>query len=105
MTYRSIEVSHLPPVVPVDQAAPMLAWIKIADLAIDDDYQRPLNPGNWLAIRKIAEAFRWGRFGPVLVSPIEAGRFAVIDGQHCCHAAALRACADHLDALELERAA
>ena len=89
MTYRSIEVSHLPPVVPVDQAAPMLAWIKIADLAIDDDYQRPLNPGNWLAIRKIAEAFRWGRFGPVLVSPIEAGRFAVIDGQHRCHAAAL----------------
>ena len=89
MTYRAIEVSHLPPVAPVDQAAPMLAWIKIADLVIDDDYQRPLNPGNWLAIRRIADSFRWGRFGPVLVSPIQAGRYAVIDGQHRCHAAAL----------------
>lgn len=89
MTYRAIEVSHLSPVVPVDQAAPMLAWIKIADLVIDDDYQRPLNPGNWAAIRRIAESFRWGRFSPVLVSPIEAGRYAVIDGQHRCHGAAL----------------
>lgn len=89
MTYRAIEVSHLPQVVPVDQAAPMLSWIKIADLVIDDQYQRPLIAGNWLAIRKIAEAFRWGRFTPVLVSPIEEGRYAVIDGQHRCHAAAL----------------
>lgn len=89
MTYRAIEVSHLPPVVPADQAAPMLSWIKIADLVIDDHYQRPLTPTSWSAIRKIAESFRWGRFGPVLVSPIEEGRYAVIDGQHRCHAAAL----------------
>ena len=89
MTYRAIDVSHLPPVVPVDQAAPMLSWIKIADLVIDDHYQRPLNPGNWAAIRRIADSFRWGRFTPVLVSPTLEGRYAVIDGQHRCHAAAL----------------
>lgn len=89
MSYRAIEVSHLPPVLPADQAAPMLCWIKIADLVIDDRYQRPLTPTNWIAIRRIAEAFRWGRFTPVLVSPIEDGRYAVIDGQHRCHAAAL----------------
>ena len=89
MSYRAIEVSHLPPVVAADQAAPMLSWIKIADLVIDDHYQRLLTPTSWIAIRKIAEAFRWGRFTPVLVSPTLDGRYAVIDGQHRCHAAAL----------------
>jgi hypothetical protein len=70
-------------------AAPILGWLKIAELVIDDDYQRDLKPDNWRRIRKIADRFRWSRFSPVFVSPIEGGRYAIIDGQHRTHAAAL----------------
>lgn len=69
--------------------APMLQWIKIADLVVDDSYQRELKPGNWKAIKRIAEHFRWSRFSPVFVAPVEGGKFAVIDGQHRTHAAAI----------------
>lgn len=66
-----------------------MQWIAIADLVIDEDYQRPLGPANWAAIRRIATAFEWARFSPLLVSPVPGGRFAVIDGQHRAHAAAI----------------
>ena len=69
--------------------APMLQWIAIEKLAIDDRYQRDLKPGNWKSIRRIAEQFKWSRFSPVFVAPVEGGRFAIIDGQHRTHAAAL----------------
>lgn len=74
--------------------APMLQWIKIEQLVVDDSYQRDLKPGNWRAIQKIAEAFKWSRFSPVFVAPIEGGRFAIIDGQHRTHAAAICGFAD-----------
>lgn len=69
--------------------APMLQWLDIADLVVDDSYQRELKPGNWRAIRRIAESFLWSRFSPVFVAPVEGGKFAIIDGQHRTHAAAL----------------
>jgi hypothetical protein len=69
--------------------APMLQWIRIDRLVIDDSYQRELHSGNWKAIRKIAAAFRWSRFSPVFCAPVEGGRFAIIDGQHRTHAAAI----------------
>jgi hypothetical protein len=87
---RPIDVSREKAVEPGDPgAAPMLQWVEIGSLVIDERYQRPLNPRNWAAIRRIAAEFRWSRFSPVLVAPIEGGRFAVIDGQHRAHAAAL----------------
>lgn len=70
-------------------APPMLEWLPIASLVVDDDYQRELGPGNWAAIRRIAAGFRWSRFSPVFVAPVEGGLFAIIDGQHRTHAAAL----------------
>jgi hypothetical protein len=48
-----------------------------------------LGPRNWLAIERIAAAFSWAKFAPVLVAPVPGGKFAVLDGQHRCHAAAL----------------
>lgn len=69
--------------------APMLQWVEIAALRIDDAYQRPLTVAGWKAIRQIAENFQWSRFSPLLLAPIEGGLFAVIDGQHRAHAAAL----------------
>lgn len=68
---------------------PMLSWLPIADLVIDDDYQRELNRGNWTIINKIARNFHWSRFSPVFVAPSLGGKYAIIDGQHRTHAAAL----------------
>ena len=69
--------------------APMLQWIRIDKLVVDDTYQRELKFGNWKAIRRIADNFLWSRFSPVFVAPVEGGRFAIIDGQHRTHAAAM----------------
>ena len=69
--------------------APMLQWIRIEQLVVDDGYQRELKPGNWAAIQRIAQQFKWSRFSPVFVAPVEGGLFAIIDGQHRTHAAAI----------------
>lgn len=87
--YRTIDVAGMQPVEPASQPAPQLLWVNIADLVIDDRYQRPLGDKNRVAIRRIARDFRWSRFSPVLVAPVEGGKYALIDGQHRAHAAAL----------------
>jgi len=87
---RAIDVSSRSAPKPSDPGpAPMLQWIKIADLVVDDSYQRDLKLDNWGRIRRIADRFRWSRFSPVFVAPVAGGKFAIIDGQHRTHAAAL----------------
>ncbi|MCB8835971.1 ParB N-terminal domain-containing protein [Aurantimonas sp. VKM B-3413] len=89
-TMRRIEVAPGDRPAAIDPGpAPMLQWIDIAALVVDEGYQRELKRGNWTAIRRIAGQFKWSRFSPVFVAPIEGGRFAVIDGQHRTHAAAM----------------
>ncbi|MBD3845972.1 ParB N-terminal domain-containing protein [Bosea sp. SSUT16] len=93
-------MDHLRPIVIEDFAsvayatqlgpAPQTQWIEIDALRIDDRYQRPIGQRGKIQIRRIAERFRWSRFAPVIVAPIEGGLYAVIDGQHRCHAARLR---------------
>jgi hypothetical protein len=85
---RRIDVPKLD-IVPAPGPAPMLQWIEIAQLVIDEAYQRDLGPRNWAAIRRIAEDFHWSRFSPVFCAPVEGGAFAIIDGQHRTHAAAM----------------
>lgn len=88
---RKIEVSGER--IPADPGPPpMLQWIEIERLVVDESYQRDLLPGNWKAIRAIAENFRWSRFSPVFCAPVEGGLFAIIDGQHRTHAAAMCGC-------------
>lgn len=87
---RPIDVSNRTPPKPSDPGpAPMLQWIKITDLVVDDTYQRDLKLDNWTRIRRIADRFKWSRFSPVFVAPVAGGKFAIIDGQHRTHAAAL----------------
>lgn len=69
--------------------APELRWLPIDSLVIDDSYQRDITKQGVGNIRHIAENFSWTFFAPVIVSPIEGGRYAVIDGQHRTTAAAL----------------
>lgn len=89
MNHRVIDVSNEASHSLRDQACPTLVWIGISDLVIDDSYQRPLNRSNWTAIRNIAKNFQWNRFAPILVAPVEGGKFAIVDGQHRIHAAAI----------------
>ncbi|MFA5897901.1 MAG: DUF6551 family protein [Hyphomicrobium sp.] len=87
---RSIDISkRTPPAAGDPGPAPMLQWLKIVDLVVDDGYQRDLKNDNWNRIRRIADRFRWTRFSPVFVAPVEGGKYAIIDGQHRTHAAAL----------------
>ena len=89
---RQIDISTLKP---VDRegigagAVPELRWLPIADLVIDDSFQRPIEKHGWTLIRKIAAEFTWGKFAPVVASPIVGGKYSLIDGQHRTHAAAL----------------
>lgn len=69
--------------------SPELAYLEVADLVFDAAYQREIENRGRKNIQKIAENFQWGRFSPLLVARAPAGKFAVIDGQHRAHAAAL----------------
>jgi len=67
----------------------MLQWIGISELVIDPSYQRPIVGQGRKNVDRIARAFSWSCFAPVVVSPLEGGKFAIIDGQHRTTAAAL----------------
>jgi hypothetical protein len=69
--------------------APQLQWLPIDQLVIDESYQRDITAQGRKNVRAIAENFSWTFFAPVIVSPIEGGRYAIIDGQHRTTAAAL----------------
>ena len=67
----------------------MLQWIKIADLLVDESYQRPILGKGRNNVHRIAREFSWACFTPVVVAPVEGGKFTIIDGQHRTTAAAL----------------
>jgi hypothetical protein len=70
-------------------AVPMLQWMKIADLVVDSAYQRPVTDKGRVNVDRITHSFCWSCFSPVVVSPVEGGKFAIIDGQHRTTAAAI----------------
>lgn len=87
--FRPIDIPEAPAHALCDQAAPMFQWVALADLVLDARYQRDITGAGRRNIARIAREFRWSRFSPLLVAPVEGGKFAVIDGQHRAHAAAL----------------
>lgn len=87
--FRRIDITAFQPREIADQAAPQLMWIEIERLVIDDRYQRQITKQGEAAIRAIAEDFRWSRFSPIMVAPVQGGLYAIIDGQHRAHAAAI----------------
>jgi hypothetical protein len=91
MTYRPIttEGFSAPAAQLAPGAAPMLQWIAIGDLVVDDGYQRPIYGAGTRNVREIAGGFRWSKFAPLIVAPVAGGKFAIIDGQHRATAAAL----------------
>lgn len=89
MSRRGIDISGRAPVTADPGPLPDLAFVAIADLVIDESYQRPIDDRGWSRIERIAAGFSWSKFSPMMVAPLEDKRFAVIDGQHRAHAAAL----------------
>lgn len=87
--HRTIDVTGLSTAQLRDQPQPMMIWADLADLVIDDRYQRAISTAGRRAIQKIADNFDWRRYQPILVAPTEGGKLAVVDGQHRAHAAAL----------------
>ena len=69
---------------------PMLQWIEVERLVVDPEYQREIGRRGTSNIRRSADNFDWSKFAPVIVAPVEGGKFAVVDGQHRTTAAMLR---------------
>jgi len=65
---------------------PVLDWLDVSLLDVDPLYQRPEDEKR---VSKIANGFRWDRFGALVVAPKEGGRYSIIDGQHRARAAQL----------------
>ncbi|WP_211299478.1 DUF6551 family protein [Pukyongiella litopenaei] len=91
MSLRKVDVSGLEPVSGgVKGAFPLLDFVDIDALVIDGSYQRGIERRGRKNIQKIASQFDWSKFSPLVVSRRPGGQFAIIDGQHRAHAAALR---------------
>lgn len=68
---------------------PQLGLLSIDRLVVDPEYQREIKADGRKAIERIASKFEWTKFSTVVVAPVSGGRYAIIDGQHRTHAAAL----------------
>jgi hypothetical protein len=88
---RPITTEGFSAITPPEQFGPaaVLQWIKITDLVVDPAYQREIVGSGRSNVRRIAAEFSWAKFAPVIVSPVEGGRYAIVDGQHRTTAAAL----------------
>lgn len=78
-----------PAIRPAPARAPRLEWISIEQLVVDPAYQRPIKKDGRRAIERIAAEFDWAKFSTVIVAPVSADRYAIIDGQHRTTAAKL----------------
>ena len=89
MSFRVLDLSGFSPAALKDQPAPLLQWVAVADLVIDERYQRGITPAGRRHIQAMAEGFDWKAFGAISCAAVAGGKFAVVDGQHRVHAAAL----------------
>lgn len=65
---------------------PELAFVPVGQIDVDRNYQREIKPA---LVKRILSKFEWRKFGAVVLSRQEDGRFMVVEGQHRCKAAAL----------------
>lgn len=73
----------------IPNSAPVLEWIDLKDLMIDEDYQRKLTRRSRTMIRHIAENWSWKKFKAPNVEKV-GSMYHIIDGQHTTIAAATR---------------
>jgi hypothetical protein len=68
---------------------PILRWLPIADLIVDSAYQRRIAGKRCRNVNRIVHRFCWSCFTPVVVAPMEGGKFVIIDGYQRTTAAAV----------------
>jgi hypothetical protein len=77
----------------IDQR-PELKWIKLSQLYVPTEYQRPAKKGNSLKnIEYIKQHFNWASCGALIVCELKKAKppqYAIIDGQHRYRAAEVR---------------
>lgn len=66
-----------------------LKWLPIASLVVDPEYQRDITLQGRTNVRRIAQAFNWSMFAPIVVASIGGDKYAIVDGQHRTTAAKL----------------
>ena len=70
---------------------PRLDFLPIANLRIDESYQRNIEARGLRTIATIHNEFDWNRFAPLIVAHVPGGDlYVIIDGQHRATAALLR---------------
>lgn len=89
MGIRKIDISKLTPSDRTVGPKPEIGFVPIDKLVIDESYQRAIEQRGLKNIEKIAHHFDWAKFSPLMVARRADGTFAIIDGQHRAHAAAL----------------
>lgn len=89
MVLRRVDISNFEPIGTVITTRPDIGFVAIESLIIDGRYQRDIERRGRGNIHKIATNFDWAKFSPILVSKRPRGVYAIIDGQHRAHAAAL----------------
>lgn len=65
---------------------PALEWVSVDLIDVDSNYQREVKPA---LVDKILRRFTWAKFGAIVLSRQDGGRFAVVEGQHRWKAASL----------------
>ncbi len=84
----SVEGFEKPKVVAAG-VTPILQWLPIADLIVDSAYQRRIAGKRCRNVNRIVHRFCWSYFTPVVVAPMEGGKFVIIDGYQRTTAAAV----------------
>lgn len=67
-------------------AAPDLEWVDICLIDVDSNYQRDVRPA---LVDKILRKFSWAKFGALVLTRKDDGRYNVVEGQHRWKAAEL----------------
>lgn len=80
-------------------ARPVLEWVSVDLVDVDGNYQREIKPA---LVDKILSRFSWAKFGAVVLSRQENGRFSVVEGQHRWKAACLHPDIDEIPAVIVE---
>jgi hypothetical protein len=65
---------------------PDLAWVDVGLIDVDSNYQREIRPA---LVDRILRGFSWAKFGALVLTRKDDGRYNVVEGQHRWKAAEL----------------
>jgi hypothetical protein len=84
------------PELPDPGEVPVLDWISVDVIGVEETYQRPLDMNR---VENIVRNFSWRSFGALVIVPQDDGSYHVTDGQHRLEAAKLHPKVTHIPAI------